>query len=537
MNLKTKFIVLTAGLAAFAQAQDQQAANTVPANDAVVVAAPAEGTAPAENATPADAAPQEAAQPANETTDVAAEVATDSVATADSTVQTMETAAPAEQPAAQDSIVPAPIPVPEVAPDTLAANAEPAADSLNQVAVADSAAVPAADSAATAPADSAKAPAPAAVAEPTPAKPINKDLDIIHGNAYNIVGNEAAAATIGGDLAMPHKMLGHRLGYFEPINGYGVASFGNDKRTYFLAFDNSQDLGLVTAGAAFGNIGASLRFAVNKSWDYTNYDATSTENKLEVSASGTLFGGAVSAKLAGFDMALDLEFSNPSNRAYASNPTATIDTDVWNLEGKYTIANDNNSKFAWAASLSFLRHQQKTSATQVQYFQGSDSRFYKSIYRSVVTDTSSCVVVIPAFNFGSTVLESEKSRLFVGLNSALPMIAYDRIAGVVSRHNEYSLELEPNILGEVALNKYIMAFGSASYLWNAIGVKDAYRVNVASKNYETKSGTTTANIGMRAHTDFAALELTFTKQFLQNPFGSFSNTDEIGVSLGAFILF
>lgn len=538
MNLKTKFIVLTAGLAAFAQAQDQQATNTVPADAAVVSAAPAEA------ATDSAAAPAATEVPAQAEVSQPAENVAAPAVSADST-QAVETASP-ELPAAQDSIAPVPVPVPEPATDTVATNVEPAAtdsaaaaptDSLAQVAVVDSAAVPAADTVAAAPADSIK---PVAEVPAAPqAEPVNvsKDLNVLHGNAYNIVGNEAAASTIGGDLAMPHKMLGHRLGYFEPINGYGVASFGNDKRTYFLAFDNSEDLGLVTAGASFGFIGASLRFAVSKNWDYINYDATNNEDKLEVTSSGTLFGGTVSAKLANFDMALDVEFSNPSNQAYASTVASEIESRNWNLGGKYTIANSSNSKFAWAASLSFERHQKKTYNTQVTYFVGPDSKYYKSTYKSIETDTSSCVTVIPEFNFGSTVLESEKSRLYVGLNTAVPMIAYDRITGVVSRHNEYGVELAPNILGEVVLGKYVMAFGSASYQWNAVELKDAHKGAIGTTSYQTVSGTTTANLGMRLHTDYAALEMVFTNQFVKNPFSSFSNTDEIGFSIGAFVNF
>lgn len=526
MNLKTKFIVLTAGLAAFAQAQDQQTTTSSPAEPAVVSEVPTEADSTKASVSETQA-PEEQAQPTEGDTA--------------SNTQAVETASP-EQPAVQDSIAPAPIPVPESTIDTVATSTEPAVadsaaaptDSIAQVAIVDSAAVT--DSVA-APADTIK---PVAEAPAAPqAEPVNvsKYLNVVHGNAYNIVGNEAAASTIGGDLAMPHKMSGHKLGYFEPINGYGVASFGNDKRTYFLAFDNSEDLGLVTAGASFGFIGASLRFAVNKSWDYVNYDAIQSEDKLEVTYSGTLFGGTVSSKLHGFDMALDLEFSNPSNQAYASSSASEIDIRNWNLSGKYTIANDNNSHFAWAASLSFARHQQKTYNTQVSYFAGPDGKYYKSTYKSIETDTSSCVSVIPEFNFGSTVLESEKSRLYVGLNTAIPMVAYDRITGVVSRHNEYGVEFVPNILGEVVLGKYVMAFGSASYQWNAVELNDTYKGTIGTKSYKSTSGTTTANLGMRLHTDYAALEMVFTNQFVKNPFSSFGNSDEIGFSIGAFVNF
>jgi hypothetical protein len=54
---------------------------------------------------------------------------------------------------------------------------------------------------------------------------------------------------------------------------------------------------------------------------------------------------------------------------------------------------------------------------------------------------------------------------------------------------------------------------------------------------DISSGFTTANIGFRLEYELAALELAFTKQFLSNPFGSFSTTEEMATSIGMFINF
>ena len=118
-----------------------------------------------------------------------------------------------------------------------------------------------------------------------------------------------------------------------------------------------------------------------------------------------------------------------------------------------------------------------------------------------------------------------------------PLATYDRIVDVCSRHNEYALVTTPNILGEVMLGKYVVAFGSASHQWDLVRYRDSYIRDVSTKTVDISSGFTTANIGFRLEYELAALELAFTKQFLSNPFGSFSTTEEMATSIGMFINF
>lgn len=82
-----------------------------------------------------------------------------------------------------------------------------------------------------------------------------------------------------------------------------------------------------------------------------------------------------------------------------------------------------------------------------------------------------------------------------------------------------------------------MAFGSASYLWTAYEMRDSYKGSTGIKAYNSVSGTTTANIGMKIHMEYAALELALTNEFISNPFSSFGSVDDIGFSIGAFINF
>ena len=125
----------------------------------------------------------------------------------------------------------------------------------------------------------------------------------------------------------------------------------------------------------------------------------------------------------------------------------------------------------------------------------------------------------------------------MGVNTAIPLIVYDRIQGVCSRHNEYAFTATPNILGEVMLGKYVLAYGSASHQWDIFRYRDSYIENVSTKTMDISSGVTTANIGLRLTYEMAAVEMTLTKQFLGNPFGAFSTTEAMATSIGMFINF
>ena len=99
---------------------------------------------------------------------------------------------------------------------------------------------------------------------------------ILHGNAYNLVGNEAAAATVAGEMAIPHHMVNRNFAYFEPVDEEGVVSFGKGT-TFFFAFNNSDDLALVSAGLARESFGILLQGAVGKQWRYVDDDKTGSE--------------------------------------------------------------------------------------------------------------------------------------------------------------------------------------------------------------------------------------------------------------------
>jgi hypothetical protein len=117
------------------------------------------------------------------------------------------------------------------------------------------------------------------------------------------------------------------------------------------------------------------------------------------------------------------------------------------------------------------------------------------------------------------------------------MAMYGEIDSVCDKHMEASLLIEPNILGEVQLSKYFMAFGGASYDWVAAMFADRELNKEETKTIVSTMGGTTVNLGARFEYGPAAVELAFTKQFLENPFSGFADKGSIVTSLGAFIFF
>lgn len=520
---------------------DVQAATAQPADTAVE--APA---APAVDA--ANAAANEA--PANTPNAVVFTPEGDSTATAqpaDSSVTSFQAepaataAAPADsataptatefQAAPADTLAAAPA-ADTTAADSSAAAPPAAADTTAQAPATEFKEIPASTAAAPAPAaDSAATPAAATVvaAAPAPAHP----LDMLHGNAYNKVGNEAAAATVNGNIAIPHKMRGLKFGYFEPIESMGAVSFG-EAHTYFMAFDNSQNLGLVTLGFANDLFGVSIDGAISKSWEYDDY-ADHSETYKETSG-GTMLGITGSAKIKNLDIALNGAYVRPNTITYSEIPGSEIDYKIWDAKGALTISKSNNPKFAWTARINFLRHNsEKFEKTVESKTDGINTIITTTT--TTTTDTTAHVEVMPEFNFGSNVLASEKARIFIGLNTFAPMIFYDKLDYVRDRENYYALYTSPNILGEVALGKYITAFGSASYKWELYSWYDYKEADTHIQLKRITSWETDVNLGARFQYEQAALELAFTKEFLSNPFGSFSDHDDIAVTLGAFIMF
>jgi len=385
--------------------------------------------------------------------------------------------------------------------------------------------------------------------ESAPAEPVDPRitsqeahaLDILHGNAYNTVGNEAAAPTVKSETSLPHKMYGRKFAYAEPVDSYGALSFG-ESTTYFMVFSNNSayssysNIGLVTLGFATKSFGLSIDASVGKSWEYTDDDITGAETTQKYTAPGSLIGATFSTSLLDLDLGLNVTYADMHGSYFTNADNAEEERDAWDLSADLVVANPNGSLFSWNFTLHFYRTHTLYS-NKSQSLREENGKTYITTYTTTETDTTSRIEVVPEINLGAAVLKNEKARIFLGLNTLIPFIAYDRIQGVVSRHNEYGLIFTPNILAEVSFNKYIMAYGCVSYKWDALWYRDSDIKNTSLESILTQTETTSAVLGVRFQYEFAALEMAFTKQFLQNPFGSFSDHEAVAMSLGAFVNF
>ena len=520
--MKKKHLLLIAlGLAASVQAQNAPAA-AQPAPAAVPVAEPAPAAAPVAEPAPAaePAAPAAVAEPAPATVPVAEP-------------------APAAEPAAPAAVAePAPAAEPEQA---AASDSADASNTTETVAAAESA--PAADSTAAEPAPVVTADSATVAATDSLAKdssnvakaPVNKLGDILHGNAYNTVGNEAAASTIGGNVGFPHFMFGSKLAYFDPIEQQGVVAFG-DSWTYFLSFDNNDDadLGLLTAGIAFQKFGASLDYSLGKAWRWSDH-ADGTDETEKSSAAGSVVGANFSLNVGSFDILLSGHYATPYGNHFLEQPNSEIEDEAWAAQG-YLGVSYSGDVFYWTIGVEGLRNEYKHK-TSVSELQVKDGKNYMVTTKTTLSDTLANVSIVPMFTLGAAVLSSENANVYLGLNTFLPMYNYDNIEGVSDRHQDAQLVFEPNILGEVQLSKYFMAFGGAKYTWTAAEYSDRELGDEKTKSVSTITNGTTVNLGARFDYGPAALELAFTKQFLENPFSGFAEKDAIVTSLGAFIFF
>jgi flagellar motor protein MotB len=527
--MKKKFLLFLAlGLAASVQAQNAPAAAPAPQPAPVAAPAPAEPAPAAPAAEPAPAAPaavaaDSAATPAAETA-TAPEPAPATSAATDSTVADSAAAAP-EQAAVADSATAAPAeesvaaaePAPAAATDSTVADS--VATAPEQVTVADSVKA-ATDSLAKDTSNVAKAPA-------------NKLGDILHGNAYNTVGNEAAASTIGGNLTFPHFMFGSKLVYFDPIAEEGAVSFG-DSWTYFLAFTNTEAMGNLTAGIAFQKFGASLDYSLGKAWRWTNH-ADGTDETERTTKPGSVVGATFSVNLGSFDILLNGKYMTPHGSHFLEQPNSEDEDDAWAASG-YLGVSYSGDVYYWTLGVEGMRNEYKHK-TSTSVLQVIDGKNYLITTKTTKSDTLAHIMITPAFTLGAAVLSSENANVYLGWNTFVPMYMFDEIDSVSDKHQEAALLFEPNILGEVQLSKYFMAFGGASYMWTAAEYSDRKLNEEETKTVATEVGATTVSLGARFEYGPAAIEMAFERVFLGNPFGAFSDKKSIVTSLGAFIYF
>lgn len=326
---------------------------------------------------------------------------------------------------------------------------------------------------ASAPAEEAPAPAAPAVAEESSSSSTEETqeasanvpatgLDVLHGSAYNRGNNQAAASTYRGNMASPYLMAGTNAVYVEPTDNYGAAAFTSGSMTYLVAFDNSENLGMLTAGIATKSFGITLNLALGKVW--ASDEATDDDGKTELDAAltkpGDVIGATFAAPLGELDITADAFWRTHSNDVDIEQNPIETNNSKWDLGANVTISNTpSKSTFYWGAGAQIVRHE---SSTEVE---GAGA--------SVEFDNDDAYFAIqPFFNFGMAVATREDMRIFLGLNTRVPVIFYDEIenknANTKDSYSDFGIYTTPNLLGELQLSENWIVYGGAAFEWQVM---------------------------------------------------------------------
>ncbi|MCQ2103832.1 MAG: hypothetical protein MJY98_11490 [Fibrobacter sp.] len=309
--------------------------------------------------------------------------------------------------------------------------------------------------------EEAVAEAPAPVAAPVVAA---TGLNVLHGVAYNTVGNEAAASTVRGNMASPYKMAGANLFYVEPSNEYGALAFGGPAMTYLVAFDNRANLGMLTAGIATSGFGVTVDIAIDKMWasNEQKADEGSIEDDYSVTGAGDYLAATFAAPLGALDLTANIYWETYNNEVQFENDDTEHDVDFWNLGARLNISNSpSGASTAWSAGLWFQRHTDYTEDV------ASDLDGAKTTTER--TGREANILIQPYFNIGFPVLGNQDTRVLLGLNTRLPIVFFDELDNAGAKEKDsysiFALYTTPNIFAEMALTENWIIFGGAAFEW------------------------------------------------------------------------
>lgn len=346
-------------------------------------------------------------------------------------------------------------------------------------------------------------------------------FDVVRANAYNTVGNQAAASTIQDNMNSPYKMHGSKLVYFAPTDQEGVVAFGNSS-TYFVGFSNSGTLGKLTAGVASSGFGIALRAGLDKSW--YKHDNGNIEDDRSMVGQYDDFGLDLATVLAGIDFTVNIDWLTLNDEKHQEIKSNTADEHFFDLRAKATFSNTPSGKNVfWAFSVDLLRHNLTTEV--------------KEDRKDEAADRNSRFEITPAFNIGGTVLGNDKARVLFGLNTRVPVMMFDKIKKDTEDHLGVSVYTKPNIVGEIALGNCWTVFGEVAHTWQAFAyetlTEDDDDEYTAMKVYTYG---TTVGTGARFQYNNLAVEASIANGVYNNPLTGF-NGGQMVASLGGFFMF
>jgi len=360
------------------------------------------------------------------------------------------------------------------------------------------------------------APAQAATAQDAPAAQPNGVFSVLHGDAYNMVGNEAGAATIGGNMLSPYKMYGSNLLYVEPSGETATLALTKGGITYLAAFDgiaagivditkglpqydeaNLRNLGLVTVGMAFSGMGFAVDFALDKTWEDT--EAGDNETSVSTTGAGDVINLKFGMNLGAFDLTANAYWLTFQDEVDTETDAQETDNDYWDLGLNVNISNGPSAKtFFWSVGVNVLR-------------QASERIVEAGNTTTETTNDDSFFEVQPYANIAFPVLSSDMAQVFIGTNTRLPLIFFDETA---SDRSFFGLYTTPNVLAEITLNENWILYGGANYDWKVLGYYSsetkASKTDVSE--FSMRTNAPMANAGVRFQYKNLVLEASIADQ-------------------------
>lgn len=309
-----------------------------------------------------------------------------------------------------------------------------------------------------------------------------KGLDVLHGNAYNLVGNEGGAATIGSNMASLYKMAGSNLIYIEPSGEQGVLALTMGGITFFGGLSNSNvqgsDVGILTVGASLGAMGFGLDFGIDKNWH--SEETNNNESSTSTYGAGDIMALKFGMNFGALDLAANLFWVNFADEEDTETAAQEITNDRWDLGLSVTVSNSPVAKnIFWSAGLGIMK---RVNTTETEA--GNNN--------TEVTHEDDHLLIQPNFNVAFPIFSNENSQVLAGLNTRLPLRFYDV-------NDRFTMELytSPNVLAEIVLNENWILSAGATYDWCVFGHSGAEQGNTDISDNYMKTSHTMANAGVR----------------------------------------
>jgi len=390
-------------------------------------------------------------------------------------------------------------------------------------------------------------PSPAPEASPTG----SASFDAVRGHAYNPFGITGAPSSVTDLVTTPSDIYGKKFFYVSPTDKLGYVAFdalGGSTLLGLELYGSSPISGNpnLVLGYATPGFGLALEYTIQKEWTKTTSDNTSLPGSTIVKTRETGPGD---------NIALHISLPLGSSTAYANMGWYTYGANYIETEGAPPdlsgltpnqngyVKFDNSTIRASAGMLGGagnLNYDASLSVWRTGSTLTSDLEYFSSMGDKAVSRDSRLGVGLN-FDLSYAALKNETGRVFVGSNNGLNVVFYDEVDSGDPQYaggKRTSLNISPNILGEVILADNWLAFAGATHgIHFRFGADNL--INLRNENYSETAiwqSATDAYIGLRYQKSNWAFEVQVSDNVFNNPFGGFNGSDMFA-SFGGFIYF